>query len=251
MERIALVTGAASGIGRAVAFELAAAGCSVCVVDRPASDGAEVARDLGGLFVAADLADPAACERAVSRTVDGLGGLDVLVNVAGFQHIDAIPDFPLETWNEMLAVMLTAPFLLTRFAWEHLKRTGHGRIVHVGSAHSYAASPFKVGYVSAKHGLLGLMRVSALEGGPFGITCNTVCPAYVRTPLVERQVADQARTRGIEPAEVEERVFLANVPIKRMLESEDVATYVAFLVSESAWGITGSVQSIDLGWSAQ
>lgn len=250
MQRIALVTGAASGIGRAIASELAAAGHPVAVVDRPGTAGAEVAEQIGGLFVEADLADPAACRHAVDATVGALGGLDILVNVAGFQHIDPLPEFPDETWDAMLAVMLTAPFLLTKRAWPHLARTGQGRVVHIGSAHSFAASPYKVGYVAAKHGLLGLMRVTALEGGPLGITCNTVCPAYVRTPLVEQQVDDQARTRGIAPAEVEQRVFLAHVPIKRMLEPEDVARYVAFVVSEDAWGITGSVQAIDLGWSA-
>jgi 3-hydroxybutyrate dehydrogenase len=250
VDRVALVTGATGGIGRAIALELAAGGFAVAVTDRAGRAGEALAAEIDGHFVAADLAEPDACARAVEATVERFGGLDVLVNVAGFQHIDAIPDFPLATWQEMLAVMLTAPFLLTQHAWEHLKRTGQGRIVHVGSAHSYAASPFKVGYVTAKHGLLGLMRVTALEGGPHGITCNTVCPAYVRTPLVAGQVADQARTRAIDPGDVERDVFLASVPIKRMLESDDVATYVAFLVSEAAWGITGSVQSIDLGWSA-
>jgi 3-hydroxybutyrate dehydrogenase len=250
MDRVALVTGGASGIGRAIATELAAAGHPVAVLDRPGSAVEEVAAELGALALALDLADERDCALAVARTVERYGGLDILVNNAGFQHLAAIPDFPPDVWREMLAVMLTAPFLLTKYAWEGLKRSGQGRVVHIGSAHSYAASPYKVGYVTAKHGLLGLMRVTALEGGPFGITCNTVCPAYVRTPLVERQIADQARTRAIAPGEVETKAFLANVPVKRLLEPEDVATYVAFLVSEAAWGITGSVQSIDLGWSA-
>jgi 3-hydroxybutyrate dehydrogenase len=250
MDRVALVTGAASGIGRAIATELAAAGHPVALVDRPGSAVEEVAQELDAFALPLDLAEGVACAEAVRRTSERFGGVDILVNNAGFQHIDPIPDFPLERWDAMLAVMLTAPFLLTQHAWEGLKRSGHGRVIHIGSAHSYAASPYKVGYVTAKHGLLGLMRVTALEGGAFGITCNTVCPGYVRTPLVERQIADQARTRGIAPEEVEAKVFLAHVPVKRMLESEDVATYVAFLASESAWGITGSVQSIDLGWSA-
>ena len=250
MERIALVTGAASGIGKACAEALAADGMRVAVVDVDEERGRRVADDLGGAFVAADLTDRSGCRAAVEGTVSALGGLDVLVNNAGYQHIDPIPDFPEDTWNDMLALMLTAPFLLTKYAWEHLKRTGHGRVIHIGSAHSLTASPFKAAYVTAKHGLMGLTRVTALEGGEHGITCNTVCPSYVRTPLVEKQVADQARTRGIRTEEVEEKVFLANVAIKRMLEPADVGRYVAFLASEAAWGITGSAQTIDQGWSA-
>ena len=251
MERIALITGAASGIGRACAEALAAAGHRVAVVDVDQEGGREVAGALGGAFVAADLATRDGCRTAVARTVDELGGLDVLVNNAGFQHIDPIPDFPEDTWDDMIALMLTAPFLLTKYAWEHLKRTGQGRVVHIGSAHSLTASPFKAAYVTAKHGLLGLMRVTCLEGGEHGITCNTVCPAYVRTPLVERQIADQARTRGIRPDEVERKVFLENVAVKKLLEPEDVGAHVAFLVSEAAWGITGSTQTMDLGWTAR
>lgn len=250
MERVALVTGGSSGIGRACAEALAAAGHPVAIVDIDPVRGAEVAAEIGGAFVEADLGSREGCRLAVERTVAELGGVDIVVHSAGFQHIDPLPDFPEDTWDDLLALMLTAPFLLTKYAWEHLKRSGHGRILHIGSAHSLTASPFKAGYVTAKHGLLGLMRVTCLEGGEHGITCNTVCPAYVRTPLVERQIADQARTRGLRPEEVEEKVFLANTPIKRMLEPADVGAYVAFLASEAAWGITGSVQSIDLGWTA-
>jgi 3-hydroxybutyrate dehydrogenase len=249
--RVALVTGGASGIGLACARALADAGHGVAIVDVDQVKGTERASELGAIFVQADLTSREGCRSAVERTVAELGGLDILVCNAGFQHIDPIPDFPEDTWDSMMALMLTSPFLLTRYAWDHLKKSGQGRIVHMGSAHSLTASPYKVGYVTAKHGLLGLTRVTALEGGEHGITCNTVCPSYVRTPLVEKQIADQARTRGIDPSDVEQKVFLENVAIKRMLEPEDVAAYVAFLASEAAWGITGSVQTIDQGWSAR
>lgn len=250
-ERIALITGAASGIGRACAERLRSDGLEVAVVDRDEARGREVAAAIGASLFAADLTDPAACRAAVDETVARHGGLDVLVNVAGFQHIDAVPDFPDDAWDAMLALMVSAPFHLTKRAWPQLIRSGHGRVIHMGSAHSLVASPYKVGYVTAKHALLGHMKVVALEGGPHGVTCNTVCPGYVRTPLLEAQVADQARTRGISEAEVEERVFLEQAAIKRLLEPGDVAALVAWLTSEAAWGVTGSVQTIDLGWTAR
>ncbi len=250
MERIALVTGGSSGIGLACARALLDAGHRVMVADLNDEKGRAVASELGAKFVAADLTERGACKRVVEATVDAFGGLDILVNNAGFQHLDPIPDFPEDTWDDLLALMLTAPFLLTKYAWESLKKSGHGRVINIGSAHSLTASPFKAGYVAAKHGMVGFMRVAALEGAPHGITCNTVCPAYVRTPLVEKQIADQARTRGIRPEEVEQKVFLENVPIKRMLEPHDVANYVLYLASEGAWGITGATATIDLGWTA-
>ena len=249
--RVALVTGGSSGIGRACAEALAKDGVRVAVVDINPEGGREVAADLDGLFVSANLSARADCKKAVEETVAHYGRLDILVNNAGFQHLDPLPDFPEDTWDDMMALMLTAPFLLTKYAWPYLIESGEGRIINIGSAHSLTASPYKVGYVTAKHGLLGLMRVAALEGGEFGLTCNTVCPAYVRTPLVEKQIADQARTRGIRPEEVEKRVLLEHTAIKRLLEPEDVGRYVAFLASGAAWGITGSVQTMDLGWTAK
>ncbi len=248
---MALVTGAASGIGLACAARLEADGMRVALVDVDAERGAERAADLGAHFVHADLATPDGCRAAVDGTLERFGALDVLVCNAGVQHIDPIAEFPEERWDLLIRLMLTAPFLLTKHAWDALKRSGSGRIVHVGSAHSLTASPFKAAYVSAKHGVVGLARVTALEGGEHGITCNVVAPAYVRTPLVEKQMADQARTRGISEAQVEQEVFLAGLAIKRMLEPSDVAHLVAFLASEDAWAITGSVQSIDLGWTAR
>lgn len=199
----------------------------------------------------ADLTGPGACAGVVERVVAELGGLDVLVCSAGYQHIDSLADFPEERWQHMLALMLTAPFLLTKHAWSWLIRGDQGRIIHIGSAHSLTASPYKAAYVSAKHGLVGLARTTALEGGEHGLTCNVVAPAYVRTPLVEKQIADQARTRGIAESEVEQRVLLENVAVKRLLEPHDVAGLVSWLASEGAWGVTGSVQSIDLGWTAR
>lgn len=249
--RAALVTGGASGIGLACARRLIADGLRVAITDLPTSRGAEVAEELGAEFLPADLTQAGACREVVARAAQALGGLDALVCSAGYQHIDAVAEFPEERWRDMLELMLTAPFLLTKHAWPHLTRSRQGRIVHIGSAHSLTASPFKSAYVSAKHGLVGLARATALEGGPHGLTCNVVAPAYVRTPLVEKQIADQARTRGIPENEVEEKVFLENVAVKRLLEPEDVAGLVSYLASEQAWGITGSVQTIDLGWSAR
>ena len=249
MTRIALITGGTSGIGLACSKALMATGIKVMAVDIN-TEGSKVATEIGAGFVQADLSQREGCKQAVDATVETYGGLDILINNAGFQHIEPIVDFPEDTWDTMISLMLTAPFLMTKYAWPHLISSGQGRIVNVGSAHSLIASPYKSAYVSAKHGILGLMRVTALEGGEHGLTCNTICPAYVRTPLVEKQIADQARTRGITPEEVEEKVFLEKVAIKRLLEPEDVANYVAFLCSEGAWGITGSVQSIDMGWTA-
>src|SRR5690606_27194018 len=193
----------------------------------PTSEGAARAAELGAAFVAANLTRPAACHEAVERVAADLGALDVLVCSAGYQHIEPLASFPEERWRDMLDLMLTAPFLLTKHAWPWLIASGQGRIVHIGSAHSLTASPFKAAYVSAKHGLVGLARTTALEGGEHGLTCNVVAPAYVRTPLVEKQIADQARTRGIAACEVEERVFLENVAIKRLLEPADVADLVS------------------------
>lgn len=249
--RVALVTGGASGIGLACARRLVADGLAVVVTDLPDVTGEATASGIGARFVPADLTHDGACRRVVDSVATELGALDVVVCSAGYQHIDAIDTFPAERWRHMLELMLTAPFLLTKHAWPWLIRSGHGRIVHIGSAHSLTASPFKAAYVSAKHGLVGLARTTALEGGQHGVTCNVVAPGYVRTPLVERQIADQARTRGIEPSEVEEKVFLENAAVKRLLEPEDVAGLVSYLVSEAAWGVTGSVQSIDMGWTAR
>jgi 3-hydroxybutyrate dehydrogenase len=247
---VAIVTGAASGIGRACAETLARQGAQVVVSDVDVAQGQAIARAIGGVFVEADLSRRAACRHLVDETIERFGKVDILVNNGGFQSINALEDFPEDTWESMLAVMLTAPFLLSKYAWPSMQAQGWGRIVNIGSVHSLRASPFKVGYVSAKHGLLGMTRTLALEGGPDGITVNLLCPAYVRTPLVEKQIADQARTRGISAEEVVEKVMLAPAAIKRLIEPGEVADLVVYLCSESARSVTGADWALDLGWTA-
>ncbi len=248
--RVAIVTGAGSGIGQAVAEALAQAGQHVVVADRQGEQGQRVAQAIGGQFVEVDLAQRDDCRRLVDTTLAHYGRVDIVVNNAGFQHIDPIEDFPEDTWERLLAVMLTAPFLLIKYTWPTMKAQGWGRVVNIGSVHSLRASPFKAGYISAKHGLLGLTRTAALEGAPYGITVNTICPAYVRTPLVEHQIADQSRTRGIPAEEVIEQVMLAPAAIKRLVEPGEVADLVLYLCSDSARSVTGADWTIDLGWTA-
>jgi 3-hydroxybutyrate dehydrogenase len=249
--RVAIVTGAASGIGRATAEALARQGSQVVIADLNPEAGQAAAAAIGGQFVAADLAQRADCRRLVDETISRYGRIDILVNNAGFQHIDPIEDFPEDTWNTMLAVMLTAPFLLTRYVWPAMKAQGWGRIVNISSVLGLVAAPFKAGYVTAKHGLIGLTRTAALEGGKYGITANALCPAYVRTPLLEGQIADQARTRGIAPEEVVEKVMLEPTAIKRLIEPAEVAALVAYLCSDAAAVVTGAAWTIDLGWTSQ
>jgi 3-hydroxybutyrate dehydrogenase len=248
--RVTIVTGAASGIGKAIAETFAQNGDHVVLIDLPNSAGQEVATAMGGHFIAADLSQRSECRHLVDETISHYGKVDILVNNAGFQHIDAIEDFPEDTWDKLIAVMLTAPFLLTKYVFPTMKAQGWGRVVNVGSVHSLRASPFKVGYISAKHGLLGLTRTASVEGGPHGITVNTICPAYVRTPLVENQIADQARTRGISPEEVVEKVMLAPTSVKRLIEPAEIGSLVLYLCSEVAGGVNGSDWTIDLGWTA-
>ena len=245
--RVAVVTGGASGIGLAVARRLAADGATVVILDR--SQPGEV--DAAFQFIAADLSRPAECTDAIARVRADHGPISILVNGAGFQHVAPLASFPLDRWQAILDVMLTAPFLLTQAVWPDMVELAWGRIVNVASIHALVASPHKAAYVSAKHGLLGLTRVAALEGGEFGITANAVCPAYVRTPLIEAQIASQAAVSGLSEDEVIDQIMLAPAAIKRLIEPEDVAEMVAYLCSDAAASITGSAITMDLGWTAR
>ena len=251
MSKIALVTGAASGIGLACAERLAADGMQVVLADVNENAGAEHAKRLGGLFVAADLTSRAGCRNLVDQTLKAYGTVHVLVNNAGYQHVSPIEEFPEDQWERMLALMLTAPFLLTRYCWPAMKKQQWGRVVNIASIHALVASPFKVGYISAKHGLIGLTRTAALEGGEHGITVNAICPAYVRTPLVDSQIADQAKANKMSPDEVIEKIMLAPAAVKRLIEPREVAGFVAYLCGDAAGTITGAALTMDLGWTAR
>jgi 3-hydroxybutyrate dehydrogenase len=241
--RRALVTGGASGIGRACAVRLAAAGAEVVVVDRDAEAATAVAELVGGTAVTVDLTDLAA--------VDALDlDVDVLVNNAGLQHVAPIHEFPVDRFSYILRLMLEAPFRLVRGALPHMYEEGWGRVVNISSIHGLRASAYKSAYVTAKHGLEGLSKVVALEGAADGVTSNCVNPAYVRTPLVEGQIADQAKAHGLSEDEVVERVMLAPAAVKRLIEPEEVAEAVAYLCSPAAASITGTSLVMDGGWSA-
>ncbi|HEV2456801.1 MAG TPA: 3-hydroxybutyrate dehydrogenase, partial [Ktedonobacterales bacterium] len=191
-----------------------------------------------------------AARRLMEETISAQGRLDILINNAGIQHVAPLTEFPEAKWRQLLEIMLTAPFLLTQAALPGMYERRWGRIVNIGSVHSLRASAFKSAYVAAKHGILGLTRVTALEAAPYGVTCNCICPSYVRTALVEKQIGDQARVHGIPESEVVEKIMLAEEPIKRLLEPAEVAAYVAFLCSDAASGVTGSAVTIDCGWTA-
>ena len=251
MSKIALITGAASGIGLACAERLAKDGCAVVLADVNEASGKEHARRLNGTFMAADLTQRQGCRQLVDETLRRHGSVHILVNNAGYQHVSPIEDFPEDQWERMMALMLTAPFLLTRYCWPAMKRQKWGRIVNIGSIHALVASPFKGAYIAAKHGLVGLTKTAALEGGEHGITVNAVCPAYVRTPLIDSQIADQAKANRMSPDEVIEKVMLAPAAVKRLIEPAEVADFVAYLCSEPAGVITGAALTMDLGWTAR
>jgi 3-hydroxybutyrate dehydrogenase len=242
--RRALVTGAASGIGAALVRRLVSDGAQVLAVDRDEAGLAALTAEVGAV-------EPVHCDLSDLAAVDALpADVDVLVNNAGLQHVAPVPEFDPDRFSLLLRVLLEAPFRLARRTLPHMYARGWGRVVNVSSVHGLRASPFKAAYVSAKHGLEGLSKVIALEGAEHGVTSNCISPAYVRTPLVERQVADQARTHGIAPDEVVGQVMLAPVAVKRLVEPDEVAELAAVLYGPASASITGASLSMDGGWTA-
>jgi 3-hydroxybutyrate dehydrogenase len=236
---VAVVTGAASGIGAATAERLRDDGWDVLGVD------------LRGADLDADLTTREGNRAAVTEAVERFGALDAVVANAGVQHVAPIPEFPEERWDALIAVLLTSPFLLAKYAWPHLSATGDGRIVVIASVHGLVASPFKAAYVSAKHGAVGLVKSLALEGAEAGITATALCPGYVRTPLVERQITDQAQAHGISEQDVLEQVLLAPQAVKEMLEPSEVADVVRFLLGPAGRRFTGAALPMEMGWTAR
>jgi len=255
--KTALVTGSTSGIGLAIARKLASKGAKVML--NGMGDPTEIENLRAGMasefgvevaFNGADLTKVEAIEALIADTTQKLGALDILVNNAGIQHVSPIEDFPVDKWNMIIALNLSAAFHTTRLSFKGMKDRGWGRIINIASAHALVASPFKAAYVAAKHGIAGLTKTIALEGAEHGITCNAICPGYVLTPLVEKQIPDTAKARGLNEEQVIKDVLLAAQPTKKFVETDDIAELVLFLSSDAARSITGALQSIDGGWTA-
>ena len=235
MPGAALVTGASGGIGAAIATGLEADGWSVHAVD----------------VEDADLATREGNRAVVDAAVERFGRLDAVVANAGFQHVAPVEEFPEDRWDALIAVLLTSPFLLAKYAWRELASSGEGRFVVIASVHGLVASPFKAGYVAAKHGVLGLVKTLALEGAAHGISATAVCPAFVRTPLVEAQIEAQARAHGLPEERVLDEVILAPQAVKRLIEPGEVADVVSFLLGPGGRAFTGAPVTFDLGWTAR
>ncbi len=254
--KVAIVTGGASGIGWACVEAFAKAGGKSVIADMdvPGGEKAEAnlkAAGLDGMFVKTSVSDPEAVKNLVDTTVAKYGRLDVLVNNAGLQYVAPVTEFPEDRWNLLIGVMLTGAFLCTKYSLPHMIKNKWGRVINIASIHAKVASPFKSAYISAKHGVIGLTKTVALEVAEYGITCNAICPAYVRTPLVDKQIANQAISNNISEEDVVKKIMLEPAAIKRLLEPCEVAGVVQFLCSDTAAGITGGTIDIDLGWMAR
>jgi len=254
----AVITGSTSGIGLGIAHSMAAEGANLMLNGLAAQDAVQSLIDdiktkygVKVLYSGADMSKPADIQKMMTEAESGLGSVDILVNNAGIQHVEKVEDFPPEKWDAIIAINMSSNFHTTRAAVPGMKKRGWGRIINICSAHGLVASPFKSAYVSAKHGVVGFTKTIAIELATFGITANSICPGYVLTPLVENQIADQARTRGITPEEVKKNVLLAAQPTKEFTTVEQVGGLCVFLSSDAAANMTGGALTMDGGWTAQ
>lgn len=256
--KTAIVTGSTSGIGEGIARTFAAQKCNIVLNGLGKPDEIEAKRagmekefGIKVIYHPADMTKPDQIADMVNSAAQTFGSIDILVNNAGIQHVSPIEDFPIEKWDAIIAINLSASFHAIRAAVPHMKKQGWGRIINIASAHALVASPYKSAYVAAKHGIAGLTKTVALEVAENNITMNAICPGYVWTPLVEGQIADTAKARGMSEEDVKNKVLLAAEPTKKFTTIEQVAKLALFLCSDDAENITGSLQSIDGGWVAQ
>jgi 3-hydroxybutyrate dehydrogenase len=254
----AIVTGSTSGIGLGIATSFAAEGLNVMLNGFGDADAVDELRkglaEKYGVTVAyhgADMTKPEEIRALVAETVEKIGPVDVLVNNAGVQHVAPIEDFPEDKWDAIVAVNLSSAFHATKAVFAGMKERKFGRIVNIASAHGLVASPFKAPYCASKHGVIGFTKAVALEGAQFGVTCNAICPGYVRTPLVDRQIPDQAKARGMSEEEVIEKVILDAQPTKEFVTVEQIGALAVFLTTKNAAAVTGAALSIDGGWTAR
>jgi 3-hydroxybutyrate dehydrogenase len=255
--KTAIITGSTSGIGLGIADAFARAGANIVLngfgdalqIEKTRSELA-LGTNARVVYSPADVSKPKAIECMVRQTVDMFGSVDIMVNNAGIQHVAPIDEFPDEKWDAILSINLSSAFHAIKLVLPGMRAKGWGRVINVASAHALVASPYKAAYVAAKHGVLGLTKVTALETAEDGITCNAICPGYVRTPLVERQIEDQARAHGIAPEKVISDVLLKNQPNKRFVEVAELAALAVFLCSDGGASVTGAALPMDGGWTA-
>ena len=248
--KVAIVTGGTSGIGYEIARYFFEHDTDVVVASSRQEAVERTIKEIGCEGIAADLSKAADCRKLVDHTIEKFGRVDILINNAGIQHVCPIEEFPEEKWEFMMDLMLNAPFRLMKYCWPYMKKNHWGRILNIGSIQGLVASPYKSCYVSAKHGLNGLTMAAALEGGEYGITVNSICPAYVDTPLVQKQIASQAVVHNISEDQVINDIMLKNSAIKKLLDPIDIAKLARFLCSDGASMITGACIPIDGGWTA-
>jgi 3-hydroxybutyrate dehydrogenase len=256
MNRTVLITGSTSGIGLGIAREFAKAKYNI-VFNGLEPNGPEiaeqVAREFGikSLFSPANMLKPEEIKKMIDDAFEKFGKIDVLINNAGVQFVSPVEDFPDEKWNMIIGINLTSAFHTTKHVWKKMKEQKFGRIINIASAHGLVASEFKSAYIASKHGIVGFTKTIALEGAPFNINANAICPGYVRTPLVEKQIADQAKAHGISEAEVVSKVMLYKQAVKEFVPVETLGQLAVFLASDAAQTITGTAIPVDGGWNAQ